>query len=82
MGSTRNEGAREKLTAHSSASVHTRTRPPYSCSNALRSKKCVADLVATTWTSTCSCWERRVGEDEVIRNSRSRCGAPEAARGQ
>lgn len=55
---------RFRLTAHSSASVQTLTRSEYTFSISVASKKCVADLVATTWTSTLSCCpgQRKVRE--------------------
>jgi hypothetical protein len=54
-----------ELTAHSSASVQTRTRPVDSRSICSAEKKCVDDFEATTWTSTLAyCSHRGSGEGE------------------
>lgn len=53
-------GKRDQRTAHSSASVQTRTRPSDSCSISSAEKKCVDDFEATTWTSTLAyCSQKR-----------------------
>ena len=59
-----------KLTAHSSASVQTRTRPSDSCSISSAEKKCVDDFEATTWTSTLAYCSQKESNSEPSKGAK------------